>query len=606
MTQAGSFGPRLTPSGVEFRLWAPAARRVELIGDRTTDMQQTGGDGWFKAELAGARPGARYQFRIDEQRVVPDPASRFQPDDAHGPSEVVDQDAFEWPIRGWSGRPWHECIFLELHVGTFTREGSFRAAIDRLDHVAAAGFTAIELMPVADFPGRWNWGYDGVLLYAPDSAYGRPADLKALIDAAHARGLMVFLDVVYNHFGPDGNYLGAYAPQFFSEAHTPWGHAVNYENPWVRRFAVENALYWLRDYRFDGLRLDAVHAITEPGRACLLRELSEDVGRLAAATRRHIHLVLENDANQAALLDPMADPPAGKYRAQWNDDFHHAFHILLTGETAGHYRDYRDPPQDLRRSLAEGFAYQGQRSLHRGGAPRGEATAALPATAFVNFLQNHDQIGNRALGERLTMLAPPPRLEAALAVTLLSPAPPLMFMGDEWGTRQPFPFFCDFKGNLAHAVREGRHKEFADAYARHAGEVPDPLAAETVKFATLDWSSLGKPEPAARLDLVRKRLAARKKFVVPRLARLIRGPGEATFDDGVLAARWRFSSGEALALAANLSDRPRARPATACGQTFWGDAVPPSGAKRHEGPARPLERAQELAPWAVHAAIEAP
>jgi maltooligosyltrehalose trehalohydrolase len=588
MTEASSFGPDIASSGVTFRLWAPAARRVELIGDHSAELQRTGDDGWFKTEVAGARPGARYQFRIDEQRAVPDPASRFQPDDAHGPSEVVDHNAFQWQTRGWTGRPWHECIFLELHVGTFTREGSFRAAIERLDHVAAAGFTAIELMPVADFPGRWNWGYDGVLLYAPDSAYGRPDDLKALIDAAHARGLMVFLDVVYNHFGPDGDYLGTYAPQFFSEAHTPWGHAINYENPLVRRFAVENALYWLRDYRFDGLRLDAVHAVAEPGRTCLLHELSEDVGRLAAATHRHIHLVLENDANQAALLDPVADPPAGKYRAQWNDDFHHAFHVLLTGEGAGYYRDYRDPPQDLRRSLAEGFAYQGQRSLHRGGAPRGEATATLPATAFVNFLQNHDQIGNRALGERLSVLAPAAVLDAALTVTLLSPAPPLMFMGDEWRTRRPFPFFCDFKGDLADAVREGRRKEFAEAYARHAGKVPDPLAPETVKLATLDWDSIGKPEHAARLDLVRKLLAARKDFVVPRLPRLVRGPGEAAFDDGILTGRWRFTSGEALALAANLSDQPHKRPAVKSGETFWGNA------------------AEELAPFAAHAAIEAP
>jgi malto-oligosyltrehalose trehalohydrolase len=586
MTEGSSFGPDVTSSGITFRLWAPAAQRVELIGDHRAEMQRSG-DGWFKAEVAGARPDARYQFRIDEKWTVPDPASRFQPDDAHGPSEVIDQDAFQWQTRDWNGRPWHECIFLELHVGTFTREGSFRAAIERLDHVAAAGFTATELMPVADFPGRWNWGYDGVLLYAPDSAYGRPDDLKALIDAAHARGLMVFLDVVYNHFGPDGNYLGTYAPQFFSDAHTPWGHAINYENPWVRRFAVENALYWLREYRFDGLRLDAVHAIAEPGRTCVLRELSEDAGRLASATGRHIHLVLENDANQAALLDPVADPPAGKYRAQWNDDFHHALHVLLTGETAGYYRDYRNPPQDLRRSLAEGFAYQGQRSLHRGGAPRGEATTTLPATAFLNFLQNHDQIGNRALGERLAVLAPAAALDAALAVTLLSPGPPLMFMGDEWGTRQPFPFFCDFKGDLANAVREGRRKEFAAAYARHADKVPDPLAPETVKLATLDWDSIGKPEHAARLDLVRKLLAARKEFVVPRLPRLVRGPGEAAFDDGILTGRWRFTSGEALALTANLSDGPRARPAAANGETFWGCA------------------AEELAPFAVHAAIEA-
>src|SRR5262249_13799217 len=282
-------------------------------------------------------------------------------------------------------------------------------------------------MPVADFFGRRNWGYDGVLLFAPDSSYGRPEDLKGLIDAAHQRDLMVFLDVVYNHFGPEGNYLARYAPQFFAPADTPWGNAIDYQVPEVRRFAVENAIAWLDDYRFDGLRLDAVHTIPEPSRTALLRELSVAAGRLAAETGRHIHLILENDDNQTSLLDPLNDPPRGKFRAQWNDDYHHAFHTLLTGETQGYYGDYRDAPRQLERALGEGFAYQGEPSAHRGGVPRGEATSALPATAFVNFLQNHDQIGNRALGERLSQLAPAAAIEIALAVTLLAPSLPLMF-----------------------------------------------------------------------------------------------------------------------------------------------------------------------------------
>jgi maltooligosyltrehalose trehalohydrolase len=585
MIEANPFGPLITPENVIFRLWAPGAQRVELLHDKAHEMRRTD-DGWFKLGIPGAKPGDRYKFRIDGEIEVPDPASRFQPDDVHGPSEVIDQ-AYDWQARGWHGRPWHECVFLELHVGTFTEAGTFRGIIDKLDHIAAAGITAIELMPVADFAGRWNWGYDGVLLYAPDSAYGRPGDLKALVDAAHQRGLMVFLDVVYNHFGPEGNYLGRYAPQFFSLADTPWGNAIDYEKPEVRRFAVENALYWLGDFRFDGLRLDAVHAIAEPGRSTLLKEMSEAVGTLAAQTARHIHLVLENDANQASLLDPGTDPPRGKYRAQWNDDYHHAFHVLLTGETGGYYGDYADPARHVARTLAEGFAYQGELSPHRNGEMRGEPTEALPATAFVNFLQNHDQIGNRALGERLSALTSGAALEAALTITLLAPSPPLMFMGDEWGARQPFPFFCDFKGDLAEAVRQGRRKEFAEAYARYRDDVPDPLSEKAVRLATLDWTALVKPEQRHRLDLVRKLLLARKTFIVPRLPQLRPGHGRVEFTDGLVTASWFFRSGETLSIMANLSDHGKPRPETfAEGETVWGVRTPGN-----------------LLPWSVYAAV---
>jgi malto-oligosyltrehalose trehalohydrolase len=500
---------------------------------------------------------------------------------------VIDSD-FPWQAQDWRGRPWTESVFLELHVGTFSEQGTFRGAIDKLDHVASAGFTAIELMPVADFFGRWNWGYDGVLLFAPDSVYGRPDDLKTLIDAAHRRGLMVFLDVVYNHFGPEGNYLGRIAPQVFTPANTPWGSAIDYERPEVRRFAVENALYWLGEFRFDGLRLDAVHAISEPGRTPLLKDISEAAGALAARTGRHIHLVLENDDNQAALLDPAADPPQGQYRAQWNDDYHHAFHVMLTGETHGYYGDYRDAGQTVARCLAEGFAYQGETSSHRKGEARGTPTTALPGTAFVNFLQNHDQIGNRALGERLADLAEPAVLEAALAITLLAPGAPLMFMGDEWGAREPFPFFCDFKGELAEAVRSGRRREFAEAYEKYHDEVPDPLSEQTVRLATLDWSKVAKPEHAKRLDLVRRLLAARKTFVVPRLPQLQAGHGRAEFSGDVLTASWDFRTGETLGLLANLSDSTQPQPQSFRGEPVWGGRPP-----------------AELPPWSVFAAIGA-
>jgi malto-oligosyltrehalose trehalohydrolase len=584
VTEAYRFGPLIAPAGVTFRLWAPGAKIVTLLCDDRHAMDRSE-DGWFTKTISDVPLGTHYKFRIDEEIDVPDPASRFQPNDVHGPSELIDPD-YNWQARDWTGRPWHECIFLELHVGTFTGNGTFRGVIDKLDRVAAAGFTAIELMPVADFYGRWNWGYDSVLLYAPDSAYGRPEDLKALIDAAHQRGLVVFLDVVYNHFGPEGNYLGRYAPQFFCKADTPWGNAIDYENPQVRRFAIGNALYWLQDFRFDGLRLDAVHAITEPGRSILLKELSEAAGRLASESGRHIHLVLENDANQASLLDPITNPAQGRYRAQWNDDFHHVFHVLLTGETAGYYGDYREPAGHVARTLSEGFVYQGEPSPHRNGEKRGEPTSTLPATAFVNFLQNHDQIGNRALGERLSLLAPPAALEAALAVTLLAPGPPLMFMGDEWGAREPFPFFCDFKSDLADAVRNGRRKEFAAAYARYQDDVPDPLSEQTVRLATLDWAAIDKPEYRARLDLVKRLLAARTAFIIPRLPHLQPG-GHAAFADCILTAQWTFVSGETLSMMANLGEQARTRPDRFRNeQPVWG-GTPPA----------------ELPPWSVYAAI---
>jgi malto-oligosyltrehalose trehalohydrolase len=520
--------------------------------DRARPMQAR--DGWFTLDVPEAKAGTRYQFRIDGELTIADPASRFQPDDLNGPSEVIDQ-AYDWRCANWKGRPWEEASFLELHVGTFTDEGTFRAAIDRLDHVATTGITAIELMPVADFPGRWNWGYDGVLWFAPDSAYGRPGDLKALIDAAHQCGLMVFLDVVYNHFGPEGNYLGRIAPQFFSDAQTPWGGAIDYSVPEVRAFAVENALMWLRDYRFDGLRLDAVHAMVTPGEPHILNELSAAVGELARESGRHIHLVLENDDNRASLLAPLEDPPQGRYRAQWNDDYHHAWHAWLTGENFGYYGDYADSTRHIARAMAEGFAYQSEPSPHRGGKNRGENSRELSPLAFVNFLQNHDQIGNRALGERLTALADTEMVEAALTILLLSPAPPLLFMGEEWGARRPFPFFCDFKGDLANAVREGRKREFAEAYADGNIDVPDPLAETTMQSAKLDWEAARNGAGAERLALTKALLRARREHIVPLLHELMPGTSMASFDGTLLQAEWRTPKA-ALRLTAAFSSAP--------------------------------------------------
>jgi malto-oligosyltrehalose trehalohydrolase len=566
MNRLPRFGAELSAAGVTFRLWAPAARRVELLLERAYPMRSLPG-GWHEITIPGAGAGTLYKFRIDGEREVPDPASAFQPNDVSGPSEVIDHH-YGWRAADWRGRPWQETAVLELHLGTFTPAGSFRGATEKLDHVVGSGVTAIELMPIADFSGRRNWGYDGVLLCAPDSHYGRPEDLKALVDEAHLRGLMVFLDVVYNHFGPEGNYLAGYAPDFFVPTHTPWGQAIDYRVPQVRAFAIENALQWLRDYRFDGLRLDAVHAIPEPGQSLLLRELSRKVGDLAAATGRAIHLILENDDNRAELLDPQTDPPQGKYRAQWNDDYHHAWHVLLTGERAGYYQDYaEDPRAQLARILSSGFAYQGEQSVYRDGRRRGESSGALPPTAFVNFLQNHDQIGNRPLGDRLR--ADGAAIAAALAVTLLAPMPPLLFMGEEWGSEQPFPFFCDFQGELADAVRKGRREEFRAAFASMAEDIPDALAEETFRSATLDWDARATPAGRRRLELVHALLTTRRKEIVPYLAGA--AFGSAQWQDRVLGAEWRLGDRHRLHLLANLSDAPAPRPQEApSGRAIWG------------------------------------
>jgi malto-oligosyltrehalose trehalohydrolase len=566
MSRRIRFGAELTGAGVTFRLWAPPARRVELLLGVPHPMRVLPG-GWYEIAVPEAQAGTLYKFRIDGALAVPDPASGFQPGDVSGPSEVIDHEHYAWRDADWRGRAWQDTVLLELHIGTFTPAGSFRGAIEKLDHVVETGFTAIELMPIADFAGARNWGYDGVLPYAPDSSYGRPEDLKALIDEAHVRGLMVLLDVVYNHFGPEGNYLARYAPDFFMPARTPWGQAIDYRVPEVRAFAIDNALHWLGHYRFDGLRLDAVHTIPEPGQTLLLTELSQAVGILASASGRMIHLVLENDDNRAQLLDPARNPPHGKYRAQWNDDYHHAWHVLLTGERTGYYEDYAsDPRRHLARTLSAGFAYQGEPSPHRGGRARGEASGALPPTAFLNFLQNHDQIGNRPLGERLQ--ADDAAIAAALAITLLAPMVPLLFMGEEWGSCRPFPFFCDFRGDLADAVRQGRRAEFKSAYESHGDDIPDPLAEETFRSAILDWETCATPAGQRRLALVRDLLRTRHAIIVPRLAGA--AFGTAQWDDNVLTAEWRLGDASRLFLVANLSGEKTPPPRPPAGMPIWG------------------------------------
>jgi maltooligosyltrehalose trehalohydrolase len=586
MTQA-RFGPTLSASGAMLRLWAPAATSVEAKVDGKRHRMQRSHDGWFAAEVRGAGAGTRYRFVIDDELDVPDPASAFQPDDVAGPSQIVDHDAFTWRATDWRGRPWHETVLLECHVGAFTEQGTFRALIDALDHIADTGITAIELMPINDFPGRHNWGYDGVLWYAPDHSYGSPDDLRQFIDAAHLRNIMVFLDVVYNHFGPEGNYLGRYAPAFFKQSSTPWGMAIDYSIDEVKAFAIENAVHWLRNYRFDGLRLDAVHALAEPGGLVMLDELSRSVGALATETGRHLHLVLENDDNRSSLLDPGTQIPSGRYRAQWNDDYHHAWHVLLAGETHGYYTDYAQRPRkQLARMLAHGFAYQGEPSAHRAGRSRGEPVKDLPPAAFVNFLQNHDQIGNRALGDRLEWSANPVAIEAALAITLLAPMPPLLFMGEEWGARTPFPFFCDFDGDLADAIRNGRRKEFSEAYETFGDDVPDPLAPETFQAAKLNWNERDR-DGAARLKLVKALLAVRRAEIVPRLAGAAFAHAEVQ-QNSILTAQWKVAGDATLAMVANLSDLPATRGHAALrARAIWGGQAP-----------------ERMPPWSVFWALE--
>ncbi len=529
--------------------------------------------GWFRLVTDAARPGDRYRYCIDGGPAVPDPASRFQPRDVHGPSEIIDPHAFEWRDDGWVGRAWSEAVIYELHVGCFSPEGSFDGVRERLDYIAGLGVTALELMPVADFPGGRNWGYDGVFPFAPDGRYGRPEDLKRLIEAAHQRHLLVLLDVVYNHFGPEGNYLHAYAPQFFSNRHpTPWGAGINFDAAPVRSFFRHNALYWLEEYHLDGLRLDAVDTIADDSRPDILEDIALAVAR-GPGRERAVHLVLENDRNEPARLTGPAP-----YTAQWNDDLHHVLHLLITGEHAGYYRDYAGrPAQLLARCLAEGFAYQGEPSPYRDGRRRGAPSADLPATAFVGFLQNHDQVGNRALGDRITRLAPAAAVRAALAVLLLNPAPPLLFMGQEWGADTPFLFFCDFEAGLADKVVAGRRAEFArfpgfrDAAARR--RIPDPGDPTTFHRSGLDWSELQAPSHRAWLDLHRE-LLARRRRLMPQLA-AARAASVQSRAPGAVRVVWNLPAGARLSLVANLHPRLSAALAPACGELLYAAGAAP-------------------------------
>lgn len=526
----------LSDESTRFRVWAPSAPTLDLAIDGGRLGMVAESDGWHSLTVA-AKAGTRYQYVMPDGMHFADPASRMQDTDVHGASVVVDPRDFVWKTENWTGRPWHEYVLYELHPGLM---GGFRGIQDHLPELQRLGVTAIELMPVSDFPGRHNWGYDGVLPYAPDRAYGTPDELKTLIDTAHGLGIAVFLDVVYNHFGPDGAYIHVFARKFFREdLHTPWGAAIDFRRAEVRDYFIQNTVYWLNEYRFDGLRFDAIGAILD-------EDFLVDLTRIARGqieSGRHVALVAEDEHNRSHLL---GGPP--RFDAQWADDFHHCMHVLLTRESEGYYDGFQDATNQLRRVLAEGFAYQGE--IPPGGTKgRGSPSGELPSTAFVTFLQNHDQTGNRAMGERLSALAEPDAVRAATALLLLTPFIPMLFMGEEYASTTPFLFFTDHHDELADAVRTGRRNEFR-GFSGFKDEVklarlPDPNAPST--FA----ASAPEPTDPAQFDWMRNVISLRRKHIAPGIPGC-RSKGAEVLGEGAVRAEWSLGDGSRLMIALNL------------------------------------------------------
>ncbi|HYL79755.1 MAG TPA: malto-oligosyltrehalose trehalohydrolase, partial [Candidatus Acidoferrum sp.] len=501
-SRGSGWGATCLPDGrVRFRVWAPRCRTVavRIVGPAPRDPvnMAPSGQGWFEASLQQIGPGARYVYVLDGERQRPDPASRALPEGVHGPSEVIDTGAFPWADGSWRGLAFRDAVIYELHVGTFAPEGTFAGVIPRLERLKHLGVNTLELMPVASFPGLRNWGYDGVGLFAPQRTYGGPEGLWRLVDACHTRGLAVMLDVVYNHLGPEGNYLAEYGPFFTDRYTTPWGPAVNYDGAdgrGVREFIIANALHWVREYHIDGLRLDAVHGIFDASCAHILCELNQAVQRLARRLGRRVAVVAESDLNDRRIVDPVRQGGYG-LAGQWNDDFHHGLHALLTGERHGYYVDFGSIPR-LAKAYTHGFVYDGQRSAFRG-RRHGTPSRDIPGERFVVCGQNHDQVGNRARGDRLSRLVGFEALKLAAAAVLLSPYVPLLFMGEEYGERAPFLFFTDFGDPaLRTAVGRGRQEEFA-AFG-WTGDVPDPQDEGSFIRSKLDWE-LRTQEPHCRL-----------------------------------------------------------------------------------------------------------
>ena len=473
-----------------FRVWAPLRNKVELLlPDKSIAMASVGG-GWWHVDVPEVESGQAYRYRLDGGDCYPDPRSRFQPEGVHGPSRVVDVTSFKWTDQSFQSRPLSAALLYELHVGTFTPAGTFEGVIEKLDHLANLGVTHIELMPIAEFAGDRGWGYDGVCLFAPHHAYGGPKGLAKLVNACHERGIGVILDVVYNHFGPTGNYLPQFGP-YLSDTHkTPWGSSINFDGPYsddVRQYFIDNAVMWLKDYHIDGLRLDAVHAIIDTSARPFLEQLAEEVKHLEAQIGKHLILIAESDLNDPRIVRPRLHHGFG-FDAQWNDDFHHAVHAALTQERRGYYRDFGGL-DDLACVFERPYLYAGRFSPHRLRS-HGRPAEGLHASSFVAYSQNHDQVGNRATGERLHQLLPTDLAKVAAALTILSPYVPLLFQGEDWAASSPFQYFVDFSDepDLAKSVVEGRRQEFAEL--QDASTVPDPQDRETFERSKLNWRDL--------------------------------------------------------------------------------------------------------------------
>ncbi len=562
------FGAELTTGGVRFRLYAPAADRVRLSLEGVSGpilMQNEGG--WHQVTTAAARPGSRYRYILPDDTRVPDPATRFQPEDVAGPSEVIDPTAFCWTDSGWHGRPWPEAVLYELHIGTFTSEGTFGAATEKLDYLAGLGITAIELMTVTDFAGTRGWGYDTVLPFAPDSAYGRPDDLKAFVDAAHARRLQVIFDVVYNHFGPEGNYLQRYFPQLCSQGHdTAWGKAMNFDGEGsaeVRAFFLHNALFWIEEYHADGLRLDASHMMIDHSPKHILDEIAEEVR--ACAGGREVHLILEDEENVSPRL---ARTPVGEtrlYTAQWNHDMTHLLSAAFGNLCPDRDRE-GDETAKTAGMLAEGYVLTPTAEQHPD-----QLRCKVPPNAYISFLQTHDLIGNRIAAERLNKLVPHEALRAITAILLLLPQTPMLFMGQEWNASQPFPFFCDYHGELAGKIRQGRCDFLHRLHSTDdLSAAPDPGADTTFRSAQLQWTELEQEPHRAELEWFRRILAARRERLAPLLRNMHDRCGKARkLAPAAFTITWQLGEQHELTLHANLCGEPHRGFPAATGRALW-------------------------------------